>query len=396
MAFRRTIDFYLLRQIAGYLVAMTIVALFALLLERMLRLLDITQNSDQVIGYLSQMLVNLIPHYLGIALPAAFFLAVFLTFSRLSRDSELAALQAAGIGLPRMIAPILFLGTVLLLAAAVIFSHFQPYGRYSYRSLVHTIANASLSAAVREGTFIQHEGRTFLVEGATADGSRMSKVFIYEKTEDGTVHITTANSGSLRESGDGQRTYLFLDSGSRAEISANGRGEGVLTFQDFSWPLRNTSAITFRDRGSDERELTLPELYAAWRAPPNDNDTTKAEYAAELNSRLVRTLSLFFLPLLAVPLALGGGRVGQTYGIVFGMVILVLYEEVLQFGDSLVQLGSISSAIGLWLPFVCFAFLCVLLFYRAAYRVTEDPLGGLGTWLESIFQRRQRMKQAEH
>ena len=32
--------------------------------------------------------------------------------------------------------------------------------------------------------------------------------------------------------------------------------------------------------------------------------------------------------------------------------------------------------------------LCLLLFYRAAYRVTEDPLGGVGTWLESLFYRR--------
>lgn len=394
MAFRRTIDFYLLRQIAGYLIAMTIVALLALLLERMLRLLEITQNSDQVIGYLSQMLVNLIPHYLGIALPAAFFLAVFLTFSRLSRDNELAALQAAGIGLPRMIAPILFLGTVLLLIAAATFSYLQPYGRYTYRSLVHTIANASLSAAVREGTFIQHEGRTFLVEGATPDGARLSKVFVYEEKDDGGVYITTANTGSLRESSNGQRTFLSLDSGSRAEISAEGEGKGVLSFQDFSWPLRDTSSVTFRNRGSDERELTLPELYIALRAPPDAE--AKAEYSAEINSRLVRTLSLFFLPLLAVPLALGGGRVGQTYGIVFGLVILVLYEEVLQFGDSLVQLGSLSPLIGLWLPFAFFVALCVLLFYRAAYRVTEDPLGGLGTWLESVFARRSKLPQAEH
>lgn len=386
MALRRTIDFYLLRQIAGYLVAMTVVALLALLLERMLRLLEVTQNSDRVIGYLSQMLVNLIPHYLGIALPAAFFLAVFLTFSRLSRDNELAALQAAGIGLPRMIAPILFLGTILLLIAAATFSYFQPYGRYTYRSLVHTIANASLSAAVREGTFIQHEGRTFLVEGATADGTQLRKVFVYEENDDGGAHVTTANTGSLRESQGGERTFLFLDSGSRAEIGPDGQGEGVLSFQDFSWPLRNTSGITFRPRGRDERELTLPELYLAWKAPPDAE--AKAEYSAELNSRVVRTLSLFFLPLLAVPLALGGGRVGQTYGIVFGMVVLVLYEEVLQFGDSLVQLQSITPLIGIWLPFLCFVALCLLLFYRAAYRVTEDPLGGVGTWLESLFYRR--------
>lgn len=167
----------------------------------------------------------------------------------------------------------------------------------------------------------------------------------------------------------------------------------MLSFKDLSWPLRNTSAITFRDRGRDERELTLPELYVAWRAPPDAE--AKAEYAAEMHSRVVRTLSLFFLPLLAVPLALGGGRVGQTYGIVFGMVVLVLYEEVLQFGDSLVQLGSTSPLLGLWLPFFCFVMLCVLLFYRAAFRVTEDPLGGLGTWLESVFQRRRKLSQAE-
>ena len=78
----------------------------------------------------------------------------------------------------------------------------------------------------------------------------------------------------------------------------------------------------------------------------------------------------------------------RTYGIVFGMVVLVLYEEVLQFGDSLVQLQSITPLIGIWLPFLCFVALCLLLFYRAAYRVTEDPLGGVGTWLESLFYRR--------
>lgn len=393
MTLRRTIDFYLLRQIVGYLVAMTIITLLALLLERMLRLLEITQNSDQVVGYLSQMLLNLIPHYLGIALPAAFFLAVFLTFSRLNRDNELAALQAAGIGLPRMIAPILFLGTVLLLVAAATFSYFQPYGRYTYRSLVHTIANASLSAAVREGTFIQHEGRTFLVEGATADGSELRKVFIYERQNDGGIYVTTANTGSLRESQDGKRTFLFLDSGSRAEISGAGEGEGVLSFQDFSWPLRDNSAITFRDRGHDERELTIPELMIALRGPP-DEEVSKAEFAAELNSRMVRMLSLFFLPFLAVPLALGGGRVGQTYGIVLGVVILVVYVEVLQFGDSLVQIEKVTPLAGLWLPFAVFVSLSLLLFYRAAFRVTEDPLGGLGTWVQSQFEKRNRTQQA--
>ena len=62
------------------------------MLERLLRLFSLVANPNQAFSYVGQMLVLLLPHYLSIALPAAFFFGVLLTFRRLQRDSEFVVL----------------------------------------------------------------------------------------------------------------------------------------------------------------------------------------------------------------------------------------------------------------------------------------------------------------
>ena len=68
-------------------------ALIALLMERMVRLLDLVVNKGGPFYLLLQMLANLIPHYLGIALPAAFFIGVLHAVMKMSSDSELDAMR---------------------------------------------------------------------------------------------------------------------------------------------------------------------------------------------------------------------------------------------------------------------------------------------------------------
>ena len=95
------IDRYLLRQIVATCVVMTGIGLAILLLERLLHLFSLVANPNQAFSYVGQMLVLLLPHFLSIALPAAFFFGVLLTFRRLKRDSEFVILAAAGRSLGR-------------------------------------------------------------------------------------------------------------------------------------------------------------------------------------------------------------------------------------------------------------------------------------------------------
>src|SRR3546814_1662793 len=75
--------------------------------------------SSDLLTLLLQMLAFLVPHYMALALPAAFFLGVLLAFSRLHQNRELDALGSAGIGLRRLLSPVLLLALVLTAPSAV-------------------------------------------------------------------------------------------------------------------------------------------------------------------------------------------------------------------------------------------------------------------------------------
>jgi lipopolysaccharide export system permease protein len=100
-----TFDSYILRQATKPLLTAVVVALLLLLVERMMRLLDFVLDSRGTLDVLLQLLTVLVPHYLGLALPAALFLALTIAFGRMQRDSELDAMLSAGIGLHQQLRP---------------------------------------------------------------------------------------------------------------------------------------------------------------------------------------------------------------------------------------------------------------------------------------------------
>jgi lipopolysaccharide export system permease protein len=363
----KIVDQYLLRRIIATSLVMTGVGLAVLLLERLLRLFGLVANPNKAFSFVGQMLVLLTPHYLSVALPAAFFFGVLLTFLRLRQDNELVVLSSVGQGLHRLIAPAMALAVVMTATAILILGFLSPHARYAYRELKNSVAEASLNAAVREGTFIQADGLTFFAEGSAAgdNGLQLAKVFVYEEASDGASIVTTGTQGVLGQTGEDSGTILKLKDGVRAELPPNGDDARTLTFSDLSWPVATGEVVEFRARGGDQRELTLPEL---WRAQASPDDHPSAdEIAAELNSRLVIIASVPLLPLLAASLALVGGPRSERRAALFvGLAILIVYYEALSFGESLAKDGMLSPAVGLWLPFLCLAGGTACLYARAS------------------------------
>jgi lipopolysaccharide export system permease protein len=90
---------------------------------------------------------------------------------------------------------------------------------------------------------------------------------------------------------------------------------------------------------------------------------------AEFHSRVTRVLSVLFLPLLGIPLALGRRRSDRSYGLALGLLVLIIYNQVLDLGKNIAETGAISPLLGLWLPLLAFASASTWLFYRASSRV---------------------------
>src|SRR3954463_242051 len=109
----KAIDRYLLRQILPTLFITLFVAALILSMERLMRLLDIAVGNGVSTLVVFQMLFNLIPHYISLALPVGLFLGVLLAFRRMSMQSELDALSSCGIGISRLIRPAVVLALLL-------------------------------------------------------------------------------------------------------------------------------------------------------------------------------------------------------------------------------------------------------------------------------------------
>lgn len=406
-----TLNGYILRQTLGPLFAAIGIALLVLLTERMLRLLDLVLDTGGGLTVLLQMLAFLVPHYMALALPVAFFLGVLLAFSRLHQGHELDAMGAVGIGLPRLMKPVILLGVALALLSAFNFAVGQPYTRYIYRALVHNVEKTAANVYLKERTFMEVEGVTFMAERIWRSSREFARIFIYQETGKGEAIATTAARGSLYVAPAGETSTLLLRDGVRQETRLNasppredghaesdgfGTGQaGALQFDQLQVPIDLVGQEGFRPRGEDERELTLVELWRYRHAPPPD--TTTLQMLADFHNRIVRSLSVLLLPFLAVPFALGPRRARQSYGIAVGLLVLVLYNQVLNIGEAWASVGFVSPLLGQWLPFAVLTLLSGVAFYRSAYVVPRGrrqrwspiaALEGLGQVLRGVARRR--------
>ncbi|MFZ1430333.1 MAG: LptF/LptG family permease [Geminicoccaceae bacterium] len=375
---------YLLAQIARPMLTTILVALIALLAERTLRVIDLVVGWRGSLFVVFEMLGYLIPHYMGLALPVSFFLGILLTFNRLGREGELAAMYASGAGLPQLMRPILMASFGLALVAALLVSILQPYARYAYRAATYALTNASFTTLLQSGLFTTLGDTTYMVEHISDDKTAMEKVFLFQGKAGGNTTTITSATGRAERSDPTSPIVLKLQNGIQQMMppdSADGSGEVVLRFREFETTFANPDD-DFRPRGEDEREMTLYELWSARGQPPPQVDTW--EISSELDGRLVRIAILPVLPLMAIPLAIGRVRSQRSYGLVVGLAVLIAFYQIIQVGESLADNNKLPSWLALWVPFAVFALASALLFVRSATRV-PDPR--LGLWMDAQVDR---------
>lgn len=374
----RRLDRYILKLVLRPMCATIFVTLLALLAERALSVIELVIGWRGSLFVVFEMLGYLIPHYMGLALPAAFFLGILFAFSRLAKESELDAMSAGGFGLAKMARPLLALALITTLLHLALVSYLQPYSRYAYRAAVHAVTNVSFQTLLQPGRFVSLAGNTYFVDGISEDSRDFERLFLFSSDPEKGNAVVTAQSGRLVSDGPMEPLRLELQDGVQQLLPAEKPEDtaaderklpSALTvrFRNFVTDLSGRTPEAFRPRGDDERELTIPEL---WSMRGQDHGSIEAhEIDAELSGRLVRSLSIMALPLLALPLSLGRRRAQMSYGFAIGIVVLVAYNQLVKTGESLVDDGVLGALPGLWAPFLGFVLGSSLMFWRAASTV---------------------------
>ncbi|MGI9509853.1 MAG: LptF/LptG family permease [Geminicoccaceae bacterium] len=383
----KIIDRYIIRHTLSRFSMLLGLVMFALLMERLVRLLDLVATKNTPFGVVGQMMLNLIPHYLSLALSTAFFIAVLMAVIRLREDSELDALYAGGVSLYRIARPIFGLACLFCLLGALVIGVLQPHTRYGYRNLMHFAGYGSWYNVLESGAFLTGiDDMTMTVGSISEDGRELKGVFFHERGKDGAKTTTTAEHGRFEVSDD-ETLVLTLTNATQVVDSAPDEEPVVVKVKNFSRELETLFAPPpFRPRGRDERELTLVELWQQQDDPPRKSSIDEME--AELHSRIVRIVSILFLPFLAIALGATSPKRRQGMNLALGLFLLIVYNEILQFGESMIEEGDVSPWLGQQLPMALFMAFSLWMLMRAARRASAAglaPLSAVTGWLADAF-----------
>lgn len=366
------IDRYILRQIVGPLVTTLAIAALLLTLESMLRLFDFVINQGGPVEVVFRMLANQIPQYMGLALPVGMLLGTLLAFRKLSLSSEFDAITSSGLSLPRLVRPVLFLAAVVAIVNTLITGWVQPYGRYAYKNLVFDLRSGALGASIRVGEFVDiGDDITLMIEESRDQGAELLGIFMERRSDDRSIAVTAERGGFFATEND-NTILLRLFNGVLIDLNEGQNKPRVLTFDQQDLTVRLPAREAFRQRGGEERELTLPELYFE-RENPLHTAEMRAAFNGSFHWRIMHSLSLFILPFLAIALGITNKRTGKSSGIPIGLSLLIVYNEVMEAMETAVQNGA-SPYMTIWLLFMLFALLSLSLFRIAAFKVGGEPL----------------------
>ncbi len=378
----KIIDRYIIGHAFSRFAILLGLVLFALLMERLVRLLDLIATKNTPLDVVAGIMVNLIPHYLSLALSTAFFIAILMAIIRLREDSELDALFAGGISLFRVALPLVWIAVLLTLLSALVIGVLQPHARYSYKSLMHLAGYGSWYNILESGSFLSGiDNYTMTVGHISKKDLVISDVFFHERTPSGVMTTTTAERGQFTVKDD--KLVLTLRNATQVKDGKSGEMPVVVRVGSFS---KSIDALftppPFRPRGNNERELTLIELWQQQDAPPRG--ATLNEMKAELHSRIVRIVSILALPFLAVALGALSPKRRQGASLAFGLFLLIAYNEILQFGESMIEEGKVSPWLGLQLPMAVFICLSLWVFLRASGRVARSSWNPLSAAIDRV------------
>lgn len=377
MAILTAVDRYLFRLIIVPLVGTLVIAAMLLLLEKMLNLFDFVMNEGGPISVVWRMLGNLIPEYLSLGIPIGVTLGILLGFRRMALSSELDALRSVGVGYGRMLRVPFMLAAVFALVNFGIVGFLQPYSRYAYEGLRFELRSGALGASIKVGEFTRIAKRTTLrVEQSFDKGSDLRGVFLRSSQEDGRSLAVSAARGQFLITDDKNVIILRLMNGTLVHDATNNATPRVLTFVQHDLPINLPAMESFRLRGGENLERTIPELWSKMHDETISEDDRRMA-GATFHRRTVQWLVMFVLPFLAVALAVPPKRSSSAVGVFLSVVILVTYHKISEYGERMGIIGRVDPVLAQWIPFALFVGLCLWFFHVLAHRPGGEPIGGL-------------------
>jgi LPS export ABC transporter permease LptG len=361
MAFK-ALDRYTIAAVLPYLALALLVLSAILLIQQTTKFAEVLGSSSAPLRLATEVTFNLLPNILIFTLPMSVLVGVATGFGQLGHDSELTAIQAAGVGTFRIILPPLLLGVLFSLLTFYIGFRVAPAAAKNLRDIGLQIAFYKLESPVDPRSFYTGmQGKVIYVREGDKETGQWGRIFMHWQEPDGQVRLVTARTGRLDFSG--ERTELVLEDARMTTLPAGGaeaiaRGEHVTVERSDSMRVRDERLDTGRGalaRRMQEREPEFDEMglrQLSKKARVSDNKNERREATIALHKRLALSLSPIVFAFFGAALGLRAGRGGRSQGILLSLASMLLYYLLSLAGEQLGRAGTLPPVLGSWLAFI--------------------------------------------
>lgn len=313
---------YILRQCLSVMIFVTGALTAAVWLAQSLKLVDLIVNrglSAEVFLYLAMLIV---PRFLDIVIPIGTFIAVLFVFNKLTSESELVVMRAAGMSPFALAKPVLELAAVSWLILMLLSLYVLPVSNRQFKDLQFEIRNRFVSSLLQEGSFTTISDKLTIYIGSRDERGEVVGLMIDDQRDPKHPVTILAERGAFADTGGAAR--IIMVNGDRQQYDRDTGKLSVLTFDRYVLDL-DTMRDAPEGRSREAQERFLPELLF----PSTDLDAgTRAAYLVEGNERLTVPLTAFSFALIPLACLLPGefNRRGQLKRVLVAVACALAFQ----------------------------------------------------------------------
>ena len=326
---------YVIREVYHTLLGVTLLLLLIFLSGTLVRILSDAADGQYPVGAIFTLFGLKSVSNLMLVLPLSFFLAVLLALGRLYKDSEMAAMAACGIGPRTLFLSVAKLALSMGILVAIIALYLAPQSEEQGHRILDRAEAASEIEGISAGRF-NRSGSDHLiyVESISEDRQHLSNVFAQTRVGNQLYLVSAKGAHQWIDPASGQR-YLVLEDGYRYEGRPGDADFRIVHFAEHGLLLAEREVVP-----SQRRRNAIPSLTLMKSSSPGD--------IAEFQWRVSTAISVVLLGLLAVPLAKASPRQGRYGRVFYGIMVYVIYNNLLTAARSSVAKGATDPSVGMW------------------------------------------------
>lgn len=319
-----------------------------------------------IMSVLKLMLYSL-PAIIAQSAPFATLVGFLMCLGRMVTDNEVLILRASGQRYSKVLFPVILLGVIISIVSFFVNDYLLPVGTLKYNELYRSII-VSNPAIELESQSIKRMNDSTIVIGDVDKKHVSDLVFFDTDSEQNQRIIVSKESDVLNSVSAGVLMQLKMNDAIVMFLNKTKENDyDVLSSDEMTLNIFESSIIS-KSGGVSPREMTSYDLYNKLKDMEKNPQIRKQlinTYKLELNKKFSIPFGSFFFALLALPLALVFGKKdGQTLGLIFGLIISVLYWAATILGQIFGIRSGLNGFIMMWGPNFFIGLLGIILYFR--------------------------------